>query len=107
MASVINTVEFTVLLIPSNLVLCLALAILLYKNMKGVGFFRTMIFTPYVTNMVSWALVWKFMLQNDGGLINMVLNLFGLEGTNWLYTTNLVIPIGRGCRSIPTASGFP
>lgn len=91
--SVLNTIEFTVLLIPTNLALCLALAMLLYKNMTGVGFFRTVIFTPYVTNIVSWALVWKFMLQNDGGFINMVLNLFGLEGTNWLYNSNLVIPI--------------
>ena len=88
-----NTLYFTVLLIPSNLVLCLGLAMLLHKNIKGVGFFRTAIFTPYVTNIVSWALVWKFMLQSDGGFINMLLNAFGLEGTNWLYTTNLVIPI--------------
>lgn len=91
--SIQNTLYFTILLIPSNLVLCLGLAMLLFKNIKGIGFFRTAIFTPYVTNIVSWALVWKFMLQNDGGFINMVLNTFGLEGTNWLYNTHLVIPI--------------
>lgn len=91
--SIKNTLYFTILLIPSNLVLCLGLAMLLFKNIKGIGFFRTAIFTPYVTNIVSWALVWKFMLQNDGGFINMVLNAFGLEGTNWLYNTHLVIPI--------------
>ena len=91
--SIKNTLYFTILLIPSSLVLCLGLAMLLFKNIKGIGFFRTAIFTPYVTNIVSWALVWKFMLQNDGGFINMVLNAFGLEGTNWLYNTHLVIPI--------------
>ena len=91
--SIKNTLYFTILLIPSNLVLCLGLAMLLFKNIKGIGFFRTASFTPYVTNIVSWALVWKFMLQNDGGFINMVLNAFGLEGTNWLYNTHLVIPI--------------
>lgn len=91
--SIKNTLYFTILLIPSNLVLCLGLAMLLFKNIKGIGLFRTAIFTPYVTNIVSWALVWKFMLQNDGGFINMVLNAFGLEGTNWLYNTHLVIPI--------------
>lgn len=88
-----NTLYFTALLIPANLVLCLGLAMLLHKNIRGVGFFRTAIFTPYVTNVVSWALVWQFMLQSDGGFINMVLNMFGLEGTNWLYNTKLVIPI--------------
>lgn len=93
LVSIRNTLYFTILLIPSNLVLCLGLAMLLFKNIKGIGFFRTAIFTPYVTNIVSWALVWEFMLQNDGGFINMVLNTFGLEGTNWLYNTHLVIPI--------------
>lgn len=93
LVAVMNTVEFTLLLIPLNMVLCLGLAVLLYKNMKGIGFFRTMIFTPYVTNIVSWALVWKFMLQNDGGFINMVLDLLGLQGTNWLYNPDAVIPI--------------
>lgn len=93
LVAVKNTLWFTVLLIPSNLVLCLGLAMLLYKNIRGVGFFRTAIFTPYVTNVVSWALVWQFMLQSDGGFINMVLNMFGLQGTNWLYSTRLVIPI--------------
>lgn len=88
-----NTLYFTALLIPANLLLCLGLAMLLHKNIRGVGFFRTAIFTPYVTNVVSWALVWQFMLQSDGGFINMVLNMFGLEGTNWLYNTKLVIPI--------------
>ena len=91
--SIINTLYFTILLIPTNLILCLFLANLLYKSIKGIGFFRTAIFTPYVTNIVSWALVWKFMLQNDGGFINMVLNVFGLHGTNWLYNSNAVIPI--------------
>lgn len=88
-----NTLYFTALLIPSNFVLCLGLALLLHKNTKGIGLFRTAIFTPYVTNIVSWALVWKFMLQNDGGFINMFLGLFNIQGTNWLYSTHLVIPI--------------
>lgn len=91
--SLVNTLKFTVLLIPSNLILCLGMATMLYKNIKGIGFFRTAIFTPYVTNIVAWALVWKFMLQKDGGFINLILKLFSVTGPDWLYTSNFAIPI--------------
>ena len=88
-----NTLYFTVLLVPLNMILCLGLAILLQKNMRGIGFFRTVIFTPYVTSVVSWALVWKFMLQTDSGFLNIFLRLLGITGPNWLYTEALAIPV--------------
>lgn len=88
-----NTLYFTVLLVPLNMVLCLGLAMLLQKNIRGIGFFRTVIFTPYITSVVSWALVWKFMLQTNSGFINIFLKLFGITGPNWLYTEALAIPV--------------
>ncbi len=88
-----NTLYFTVLLVPLNMALCLGLAMLLQKSMRGIGFFRTAIFTPYVTSVVSWALVWKFMLQTDSGFINIFLRFLGITGPNWLYTEALAIPV--------------
>lgn len=91
--SILHTLQFTVMFLPANICLCLGVAMLLYKPIKGVGFFRTVVFTPYVTNIISWSLMWKFLLQNDGGLINMALEWMGLEGRNWLYTSDLIIPL--------------
>lgn len=88
-----NTLYFTILLVPLNMVLCLGLAILLHRSMRGIGFIRTLIFTPYVTSIVSWALVWKFMLQTDSGIINIFLRLLNISGPNWLYTESLAIPV--------------
>ena len=49
-----------------------------------------------MTNVVSWALVWQFMLQSDGGFINMVLNMFRAGGDQLAVQTKLVIHCGAG-----------
>lgn len=88
-----NTTFFALLLVPFNTVLTLGLALLMYKSFKGVGIFRTILFTPYVTSMVAWAIVWRYMFQTDNGLINAVFGLFGLDPVNWLYRESAAIPI--------------
>lgn len=88
-----NTVYFTLLFVPLNMLICLGLALLMYANFKGVGFFRTILFTPYVTSMVAWAIVWKYLFQTDNGLINVVMGWFGIDPVNWLYSEKAAIPI--------------
>jgi multiple sugar transport system permease protein len=88
-----NTVYFTVLFVPLNMLICLGLALMMYNQFKGVGFFRTVLFTPYVTSMVAWAIVWKYLYQTDNGLINVVMGWFGLDPVNWLYNESVAIPI--------------
>lgn len=88
-----NTVLFTLLFVPLNMGLCLALAMIMYREFKGVGVFRTILFTPYVTSMVAWAIVWKYLFQTDNGLINTVMGWFGLGSVNWLKNEAAAIPI--------------
>lgn len=88
-----NTVYFTLLFVPLNMLICLGLALMMYRSFKGVGFFRTILFTPYVTSMVAWAIVWKYLFQTDNGLINVVMGWFGIDPVNWLYSEKAAIPI--------------
>lgn len=92
-STMLQTLEFTVLLIPSNLVLTLALAVLLKDKFRGCGFFRTAVFTPVVTSVVVWGVLWRYLFQADNGLINAVLKMMGISGPQWLMNTNLAIPI--------------
>lgn len=92
-ATIIQNLEFTILLIPSNLVLTLALATLLKDKFRGCGFFRTAVFTPVVTSVVVWGVLWRYMFQADNGLINAVLRMMGITGPQWLMNTKLSIPI--------------
>lgn len=92
-STMIQTLEFTVLLIPSNLVLTLALAVLLKEKFRGCGFFRTAVFTPVVTSVVVWGVLWRYIFQTDNGLVNALLRMFGITGPQWLMNTDLAIPV--------------
>ncbi|MCC3371963.1 carbohydrate ABC transporter permease [Cohnella sp. REN36] len=88
-----NTLYFSAGLIPLNLTLALALALLLSSKLRGMGLFRTAIFTPVVTSVIIWAIVWKYIFATDAGLVNQVLHFFGIKGPAWLYNKHLAMPV--------------
>ncbi|MBY5550574.1 sugar ABC transporter permease [Rhizobium leguminosarum] len=83
-----NSVVFAIGLVPLNMALALALALALSRPFFGVVFFRTVFFAPVITSAIAWAIVWKFLLQGEGGFINQVLALVGITGPNWLREPN-------------------
>jgi multiple sugar transport system permease protein len=74
---------FSVGLVVLNLSLALFLAVLLNQKLRGTVVFRTLFFSPVVVTLVAWTIVWGFLLQDNGG-VNAFLNLFGIDGPNWL-----------------------
>ncbi len=79
-----NTLVFAGGLVPANMALALGLALALSRGRRGVGFFRTVYFAPVVTSAVAWAIVWRFLLEADRGLVNQYLSVFSITGPNWL-----------------------
>lgn len=74
---------FSAGLVVLNLSLALLLAVLLDQKLKGIVVFRTLFFSPVVVSLVAWTIVWRLLLQNNGG-INGMLAMVGLTGPNWL-----------------------
>lgn len=72
-----NSVTYAVVAVPLLVVLPLAMAQLVFKNVPGIGFFRTAFYTPVVASMVAVALVWQNLLS-ERGPINTALEQFGL-----------------------------
>jgi len=87
-----NTFYFAAGLVPLNITLALGLALLLARNLPGMGIFRTAIFMPVVTSLIVWSIVWKYMFATDSGFINQILQLFGIQGPAWLYNPKLAMP---------------
>jgi len=77
------TALFSAGLVVLNLGLALLLAVLLNQRLRGTVAFRTLFFSPVVVSLVAWTIVWRFLLQDNGG-INGALNLVGAGGPNWL-----------------------
>lgn len=66
------------------LILALILAQLLNSpDIKGKGIYRTMIFLPCATSLVSYSMIFKSLFANDG-LVNRVLSTVGIPTVDWL-----------------------
>ena len=77
------TALFSIGLVIGNLSLAMVLAVLLNRRFRGVSVFHTLFFSPVVVSLVAWTIVWRFLLQDDGG-INGLLRMVGVDGPNWL-----------------------
>ncbi|WP_432806503.1 carbohydrate ABC transporter permease [Lederbergia lenta] len=86
-----NTFLFSAGLVPINIILALWLAMLLQRNLPGMGIFRTAIFIPVMTSIVVWSIIWKYMFGTDEGFINQILGAIGMEGPAWLYNPRLAM----------------
>lgn len=81
-----NTVYFTVLVVPLQCVMALALAMLVSSRFRGVSIFRTMYFSPQLTSMVVISILWTVLYNANPntGLINSLLVNLGLQPVNFL-----------------------
>ena len=83
--SMTNGVILFFLYVPIMLFLALALAVILNSGrVKGFRFFRTLIFLPFITNMVAAGYAFRILLEKQNGLFNVVLKYIGLPTVPWL-----------------------
>ena len=88
MRSVGNTFLYLLIQVPIMLILAILLAqILNNKDIKFRGFFRTCIFLPCATALVSYALIFKSLFATEG-LINHILVSLGILESNYNFLGN-------------------
>lgn len=68
--------------VPATLLLGYLLAELLHTRIRGLAFYRTLFFLPYVVSPVAAAAVWKWIFNPSFGLASALLEPFGL---NWRF----------------------
>ena len=83
-----NTFFYLIVQVPIMLVLAILLAQLLNnKDLKFRGFFRTCVFLPCATSLVSYSLIFRSMFATDG-LINSILIKLGILSTGYNFLGN-------------------
>jgi ABC-type sugar transport system permease subunit len=91
--SVVNTLYYSVLHIPLTIAVSLGLALLLNNKLRGVAFFRTAAFFPYITSIVAIAVVWNLLFSPDYGPINEFLRFIGIQNPpGWLTSPEWAMP---------------
>jgi multiple sugar transport system permease protein len=78
------TLTYTAAYVPLDLAGGMLLALLVRPRLKGIGVFRTIFYLPTVFSGVAFVVVWLWMLNPNGGLVNLVLSWFGIAGPRWL-----------------------
>ena len=87
-----NTLYFLLIHIPLQLILALGLAQLLNQKIRGRAFFRASYFMPVVVSGVVITILWQQMYATETGLINLLLNSFGLPKIGWLTDRRYAMP---------------
>lgn len=87
-----NTAYFTAGSVPFAMVFGLGMALLVNQKVPGVTLFRALFFLPVVTSSVAIGLVWAWMFSSYYGVINSVLNVFGIPSLSWLGSVVWAMP---------------
>ena len=86
--AITNNFFYLIIQVPIMLILAILLAQLLNnKDLKFKGFFRTCVFLPCATSLVSYSLIFRSMFATDG-LINSVLMKMGILSTGYNFLGN-------------------
>ena len=86
-----NTIKYAVIEVPFGVIIALILAVFLNKKLKGTSAFRTIFFLPMVCAPAAVAMVWKWLYNQQFGLLN---NIFHTN-IAWISNPNIAwISIG-------------
>ena len=83
-----NTLTFVIFQVVFIILMSLVTALALNRDIQGRSFFRAVFFYPVLLSPVVVALIWKWILQYQNGLLNAFLVSFGLDKVPWLLNAN-------------------
>jgi len=87
------TAKYTFVGVPLGITLALAVAVLLNQKVPFLSFWRTIYYLPSVITGVAVALLWKWVLNPQYGLLNyLIFEPLGIEGPRWFWSEKWVIP---------------
>ena len=85
------TILFALYTVPGKLIMALAVAMFLNRDLKGINLIRTLYYIPSLFGgSVAVALLWRLMFL-DNGVINAILTALHLPGIQWLGDTRYAL----------------
>lgn len=78
--------------VPGGTIIALSLAMVLSQKLRGVNVWRTIFFIPSILSSIAVAVLWLFIFRPEGGLLNLILGVFGIQGPDWLSSEQWALP---------------
>lgn len=88
--SLYNSAYYTVFFVPLSLMLALAMALLLNRDLPGIALFRTLYYLPNLTPTVAMSVLWLWIFNPSFGILNIGLGFLHLPQANWLNDPHTV-----------------
>lgn len=86
------TLKFGLLTVPLKLILALAVAMFLNRDLKGINLIRTLYYIPSLFGgSVAIAILWRLMFM-DNGVVNAFLGTIGIPVQHFLGSKELALP---------------
>lgn len=86
-ANLLNTFYYVIVLVPVVTIISLFFALILNKKTKQSFLYRAILFLPCVVSTVAIAVVWRWLLNSDRGVINGILMMIGINNPpKWLLS---------------------
>jgi multiple sugar transport system permease protein len=87
--SLLVTLVFVAIVVPTQTVLGLAVAALLARGLPGSGMFRTLYMLPWISTPLAIAVLWRWILAPTDGAVSTVLG----HHIEWLTDPGLALPV--------------
>ena len=89
--TVANTVLFTIGSIVGQFVIGLLFALFFSRNFPLSGVMRSLLLLPWLIPVIASTSVWKWILDQDAGVLNQVLGLVGIAPVPWLTSPDIAL----------------
>lgn len=89
--AMLATFKFVILIVPSTVVIALAMALALHAiPTRRQELYRAVFFLPTMVSISAASLIWRWFYTTEFGLLNSLLQPFGVK-VNWLNTPNMAL----------------
>jgi multiple sugar transport system permease protein len=86
------TFIYTVVSVPLGLLVSFLLAMLLNRQLPGIGIFRTIFYMPSIIPAVASAALWAWVFNTEFGLMNVFIRGLGGPKIPWLQDPDWALP---------------
>ncbi len=86
-----NTLVYTCLTVPAAIAIALVIAVVLNRQIRGKGIYRTIYFVPMVAAPAAVTMVWRWLYNYQFGLINHILVNLGLAKVKWTESPGIAL----------------
>ena len=78
------TFAYVLIAVPGKIIFALIVALILAQKLRGINLFRTLYYIPSILGgSVAISVLWRYLFM-EGGVVNNLLSVIGIQGPNWL-----------------------